>query len=178
MLRGVILGYNTDDATLRGDAVPVPATNESRSARVRQRTLLALLIGTAVPAMAATGIGSDCDSAADEATARAMSEAVPIKRTAPPQPLRLRQADTVTPRAAGTSDLVNLLPRPVGTSASSSELRSAALADALERRQQQRSALGRNERTATAGPRVEANMPGVSEEDALVFRREMFRTDI
>ena len=138
-----------------------------------------LLIGSAVPAMAATGIGSECGSATDEA-ASAMSETATIKRTAPPEPLRLRQADTVTSHTASTSDLGNLLPRTIGTSAttSSRELRSAALADALERRQQQRSALGGNERTATQGPRVEADIPGVTEEEALVFRREMFRTDI
>ena len=178
MLRGVILGYNTVDATLSGDAVPVTRTNRGCSARLRQHALLALLIGAAVPAMAATGIGSDCDSTPDEAAPGAMSEAVTIKRTAPTKSLRLRQADTVTSRTS-TSDLVNLLPRSVSTSASSNrELRSAALADALERRQQQRSALGRNERTETAGPRVEADIPGVSEEEALVFRREMFRTDI
>ncbi len=158
--------------------MPVHIAKNGRSARYRHQALLALLIGSAVPAMAATGIGSECDSATDEA-ASAMSETATIKRTAPPEPLRLRQADTVTSHTASASDLGNLLPRTIGTSATSSrELRSAALADALERRQQQRSALGGNERTATQGPRVEADIPGVTEEEALVFRREMFRTDI
>lgn len=158
--------------------MPVLIAKNGRSARYRQHTLLALLIGSAVPAMAATGIGSECDAAPDEAAASAMSETVTIKRTAPREPLRLRQAETVTSRSASTSDLGNLLPRTVSSSATSSELRSAALADALERRQQQRSALGRNERTDAPGPRVEADIPGVTEEEALVFRREMFRTDI
>lgn len=157
--------------------MPVPTATNDRSNRLRQRALVALLIGSAAPAMAATGIGSECDSGKDEASASAVSESptivATIRRTAPTEPLRLRQADN-----AATSDLGSLLPRSVSTSGTARELRSAALADALERRQTRRSALGGNDRTDSAGPQVEAEIPGVSEEEALVFRREMFRTDI
>lgn len=155
--------------------MPVPTAKNGRSTRLRRNALLVLLIAAAGPVMAATGIGSECDAAGDEAAA----ETVTIKRAAPQEPLRLRNADAAKSRSATTSDLGNLLPRPVSTSGSSSrELRSAALADALERRQPRRSALRMNDGADTAEPRVEAEIPGVSEEEALVFRREMFRTDI
>ena len=160
--------------------MPVPTAKNGCSTRFRRNALLVLLIAAAGPVMAATGIGSDCDAAGDEATAGVLQETVTIKRSgsAPRESLRLRETDTAKSRTA-TSDLGNLLPRPVSAPGSSSrELRSAALADALERRQPRRSALRMNDGNDTAEPRVEAEIPGVTEEEALVFRREMFRTDI
>ncbi len=175
--------------------MPVTTAKIGPSARFRQSALLALLIGSALPALAATGIGSDCDAAPKDASANALSEAAAavasttmnatitidstLKRSAPLESFRLRQADTAATKHKASSDLGNLLPRAISAPVTpSSELRSAALADALERRQQRRSALGSDVAAETTGPRVEAGIPGVSEEEALVFRREMFRTDI
>lgn len=56
------------------------------------------------------------------------------------------------------------------------DLRSAALADALKRRQPRRDALRQDQRSER--PPVAAGIPGISTARVLAFRREMFRTDI
>ncbi|MEM8817643.1 MAG: hypothetical protein AAGE85_17620 [Pseudomonadota bacterium] len=68
--------------------------------------------------------------------------------------------------------------RPMSTSHRTAQLRSAALADALERRQQRKLALPGSESTSANEPNVETRLPGMSEKDALIYRREMYRTDI
>lgn len=101
--------------------MPVPSTDDSHFIR-RSHLLLALLIVSLDPAIAATGISS----ASAEPTAQ--------------------------------------------------DLRSAALADALKRRQPRRDALRQDQRSER--PPVAAGIPGISTARVLAFRREMFRTDI
>ena len=151
--------------------MPVPSTDNSRSIRRLHRLLLALLIvslGPVDPAIATTGI----NSASDEPAAQDVT--IKIQRiTAIAQ---LCGTDTAAARTA--SDLGNLLSQSVSASGgpASRELRSAALADALKRRQPRRNALRQDKWIER--PPVEAGIPGISTARVLAFRREMFRTDI
>ena len=153
-----------------------------------------LLIGFAVPAIAASslslGCGDDKHLHADgihETTDKLTGSdgdlrLVPVSGGVA-EKLSILKSNSGAVKLSGTGRLSELLRNyrnesPDPASRRTAQRRSAALADALERRQQRRLPVTGDETQAGDEPNVETRLPGISEQDSLIYRREMYRTDI
>lgn len=138
--------------------------------------LLVMLAGLSLPVLAATSLGLKCDSS-DAAPAITPVETIPIQPALDKEPLTALKTDADSGELDSVSDF-RILNGEMNETAGrrQAELRSAALADALERRQRQR--LDLPPETPAESPKVETRLPGVSDTDSLLYRREMYRKDI
>lgn len=136
--------------------------------------LLVVLAGVSLPVLAASTIELKCDS--KKAPAVSPVEAVAVEPALDSEPLTVLKTDAKGGEIDGGSDLRILNRDNEAAGRRQAELRSAALADALERRQRQRLALRPDQ--PVEAPQVETRLPGVSDSDSLLYRREMYRTDI
>ena len=146
--------------------------------------LLVLLATLSLPAFAASGFNLKCDDAPAKPADLTASSAVPAEPAGDHEPLTVLKTDGDVRGLAPVSDLGNMLDsRFEGDGAMSAleqrELRSSALADALERRRRGRldSTTEDIESSATA-PAIDTALPGVGDAESLLYRREMYRTDI
>ncbi len=153
-----------------------------------------LLIGLAAPAIAASSLSLNCTddkhlhaSGVHETTDELTGNdgdllLVPVSGVA--EKLSILKSNSGAVKLSGTSRLSELLrdyrnETPNPASRRTAQRRSAALADALERRQERRLAVsGDDAQTSGNEPNVETRLPGISEQDSLIYRREMYRTDI
>ena len=154
-----------------------------------------LLIGFAAPAIAASSLSLGCGDdkhlhasgiheTADKFTSSDGDlQLVTVSGVA--EKLSVLKSNSGAVKLSGTSRLSELLreyrsaaPDPATSSRSTAQRRSAALADALERRQQRSLAVTGDEAHTSDKPDVETRLPGISEQDSLIYRREMYRTDI
>jgi len=134
--------------------------------------LIVLLASASFPVLASSSIGLKCDS---DAKTIATVDVTPIE-AARNEPLTVLKTDADTGDIQATSDLRILKGDTNDAAVRRQAERSAALADALERRRQQRLALPPQPPADT--PKVETRLPGVSDAESLLYRREMYRTDI
>ncbi len=140
----------------------------ARDRGIRRSTARAGLVVTlaclSLPVLAATGVGLDkCDETADRS-------ALLNSASATDELTVVRSESLLEAMDKSESDIAL---------AQEQALRSAALNDALEQRLRQRSELSTQPSSAEDGvPSVETRLPGVSATESLLFRREMFRTDI
>ncbi len=145
----------------------VPTGFRSLAARAG---LAVALAGLALPVLAASSIELKCNSSRDT------KEPVLAELEAPREPLTVLKTDADAGDIEVSSEL-RILDSDMNEAAGRRQAeRSAALADALERRQQQRLALPPE--PSSDVPQVETRLPGVSDEQLLLYRREMYRTDI
>jgi len=153
-----------------------------------------LLLGFTAPAIAASSLSLGCNDdkhlhasgihdTTDELTGSDGDlQVVPVSGIA--EKLSILKSNSGAVKLSGTSRLSELLrdyrnETPSPASRRSAQRRSAALADALERRQEQRLGVSGDEAQASGDePNVETRLPGISEQDSLIYRREMYRTDI
>ena len=137
------------------------------------RTGLAFaLAALSLPVLAASSIGLKCESS------KASADVSDIEPVSLPkhESLTVLKTDADVGEHESGADF-RILEGREAAGRRQAELRSAALADALERRQQRRLALP-PEQPVEVSPQVETRLPGVSHEDSLLSRREMYRTDI
>lgn len=147
--------------------------------------LLLLLASISLPAVAASGFNSKCDDAAARPADLTASSAVPAEPAGDHEALTVLRAEG-DDRALATvnklGDMIEAGFESKGTvpALEQRELRSAALADALERRRRGRleNAAENIEASTTPAPAVDTALPGVGDAESLLYRREMYRTDI
>lgn len=137
------------------------------------RSSLALTLAViSLPVLAASTIGAKCDS---ERTQSVAETVVTIDTRIDSESLKVLRADA--DQSATGKKLDGLINSNFEVAPELAAGRQQALADALERRQRQKLALP--PASGEEGvPRVETRLPGVSVEDSLIYRREMYRTDI
>jgi len=151
-----------------------------------------LLIGFTAPASAASSLNLDCGddkhlhaSGLHESAGKLTSSDGDLHLVAVSgvtEKLSILKSNSGAIKVSGTSRLSELLREyrnetPDPASRRSAQRRSAALADALERRQQRKLPVADGVE-ASDEPNVETRLPGISEQDSIIYRREMYRTDI
>ena len=152
----------------------------SRAVTIRG-SLVVLLASISLPAVAATGFMANCDDAPAEAAAQTATSA---QATGDHERLAVLKTEGDVRSLSPVSDLGSIIEtefdRDSGLPAPQvQELQSSAVADALERRRQ-----GRLEGPADdieeleAAPSIDTALPGVGDAESLLYRREMYRTDI
>ena len=132
------------------------------------------LAGVSLPVLAASNIEFKCDS--KKAPSVSAVEAVTIKPALDNESLTVLKTDADAGEIDSGSELSILNGDNDMAGRRQAERQSAALADAFERRQRQRLALPPEQ--PAERPQVETRLPGVSDEESLLYRREMYRTDI
>ncbi len=151
--------------------------------------LLVLLASISLPAIAASGINLKCDDAPAQPADLTAATAVSAEPAGDHQPLTVLKAEGdvrgLPPLGRPpVSDIGGMLEAGFDGEAAMSpveqqELRSSALADALERRRQGRLESNSEDIEAPVpAPAVDTALPGVGDTESLLYRREMYRTDI
>ncbi len=152
-------------------------------------SLLLLLASVSLPAVAASGFNLKCDDAPAQPVDLTASTAVSGEPAGDHEPLTVLKAEgdsrSLSPLGRPpVSDLGGMLDAGFEGEAAMSpveqqELRSSALADALERRRQGRLESPPEDIDAPVpAPAVDTALPGVGDTESLLYRREMYRTDI
>ena len=148
--------------------------------------LIVLLASISLPAVAASGFNLKCDDAPRPADLTA-STAVTVDAAAggDHEQLTVLKAEGDMRGLAQGSELGDIIESGFESDSSSlptldqQELRSSAIADALERRRR-----GRLEGPAedidgpATAPSVDTALPGIGDTESLLYRREMYRTDM
>ena len=139
-----------------------------------------LLASISLPAVAASGFNMKCDDAEAKPADLTASSAVPSEPAGDHESLTVLKTEGDDRRLAPLTILDSGFDSDVTISAlEQQELRSSALADALERRRR-----GRLDSTtddleaATPTPQIDTALPGVGDAESMLYRREMYRTDI
>lgn len=143
-----------------------------------------LLASISLPAVAASGFNLKCDDAPVGPADLAASTAVTAEPAGNHEALTVLKAEGDVRSLASVSDLGDVLESgfendAAGSALQQQEFRSSALADALERRRRGRiEGATEDIEASAAAPAVDTALPGVGETESLVYRREMYRTDI
>lgn len=147
--------------------------------------LFVLLASFSLPAVAASGFNLKCDDAPVRPNDLTVSAALPAESAGNHEALTVLKAEGDMNSVAAVSNLGEMIESGFESddghvpALNQRKLRSSAVADALERRRR-----GRLERTAediegsTPAPAVDAALPGIDDAESLLYRREMYRTDI
>jgi hypothetical protein len=134
--------------------------------------------------VAASGFNPKCDDAPTRPADLTASTAVPAESAGDHEALTVLKAEGDVRSLAPVSDLGDMIESGLESDGAvpaleQRELRSSAVADALERRRR-----GRLENSAedieapTPAPAVDTALPGIGDAESLLYRREMYRTDI
>ncbi len=143
-----------------------------------------LLASISLPAVAASGFNLKCDDAPVKPADLTASAAVPADAAGDHETLTVLKAEGDVRGLTPVTELGSMIEskfdgESAGSSLEQQELRSSALADALERRRQ-----GRPDSSAegleapNTAPAIDTALPGVGDAESLLYRREMYRTDI
>ncbi|MEE4161311.1 MAG: hypothetical protein V2I25_02310 [Woeseiaceae bacterium] len=152
----------------------VQANSKSVAGRV---TALVVLAGFSVPVLAASGLNLSCDDAASGVAESTSHSALPAEPAGDHEPLVVLKAEGSAAGIDPSRDLGSVL--DYDDEQGIAGARQKAVADALERRRNGRlSAATGDADTMDQAPSIDTALPGVGDAESLIYRREMYRTDI
>lgn len=144
-----------------------------------------LLASISLPAVAASGFNLKCDDAPVKPADLTASAAVPAESAGDHERLTVLKAEGDARGLAAVTELGGMIESAFDSESTSmsapeqQELRSSALADALERRRRGRlNSAADDIETPDTAPAIDTALPGVGDAESLLYRREMYRTDI
>ncbi len=145
-----------------------------------------LLLGSlSLPSLAATGVNLKCDDALPQPADLTATSAVPAEAAGDHEALKVLKAEGDVKSLSPASELGRILDSEFDEDSPSAirrqqALRSSALADALEKRRQGRMSSPADDIAPmdSVPPPVDTALPGVGDAESLLFRRQMYRTDI
>jgi len=139
---------------------------------------LVLLAGFSVPVLAASGLNLSCDDAAAGVAESTSRSALPAEPAGDHEPLVVLKAEGSAAGIDPSRDLGSVLGNDYDDESGIAGARKA-VAEALERRRNGRlSAAAGETDTMDQAPSIDTALPGVGDAESLIYRREMFRTDI
>ena len=143
---------------------------------------LVLLAGFSVPVLAASGLNLSCDDATSglaESTSHSSSSALPAESAGDHEPLVVLKAEGSAAGIDPSRDLGSVLGNDYDDESGIAGARQKAVAEALERRRNSRLSAATGEAdTMDQAPSIDTALPGVGDAESLIYRREMYRTDI
>lgn len=146
--------------------------------------LLVLLASVSLPALAASGVSLKCGENPPPPAELQTQTSVSVESPADHELLTVLKADGEASSLGPASELGGIMRGQYDQDSARSTLelkalRSSALADALERRRQGRLKIPSDDMDASVQvPSIDTTLPGVGDSESLLYRREMFRTDI
>jgi hypothetical protein len=154
----------------------VQAKSKSVAGRVGA---LALLAGFSVPVLAASSLDLKCDDATAGVAESTTRSALPAETSGDHEALVVLKAEGGASGIDPSRDLGSVLGNDYDDESGSAGARQKAVAEALERRRNGRlSAAAGETDTVDSAPSIDTALPGVGDAESLIYRREMFRTDI
>jgi len=141
--------------------------------------IFVLFAGFSVPVLAASGLSLSCDDASSRAAESTTRAALPGEPAGDHEPLVVMKAEGNAAGIDPSRDLGSVLGSDYDDDSGIAGSRQKAVAEALERRRNGRlSAAADDMDSAEQAPSVDTALPGVGDAESLIYRREMFRTDI
>lgn len=141
---------------------------------------MALLAAFSMPVLAASGISQSCEDSSTRAAERTAQSAMTAKPAGDHEPLVVMKAEGSASGIDPSRDLGTMLGDDYDQDRGTALPRhKEAVAEALERRRNGRmSATSDENDLAELPPSIDTALPGIGDAESLIYRREMYRTDI
>lgn len=140
---------------------------------------LVLLAGFSVPVLAASGLDLGCDDAASGVAEPSSHSALPAEPAGDHERLVVLKAEGSAAGIDPSRNLARVIGNEFDDESGIAGARQKAVAEALERRRNGRMSAANGEAdTMDQAPSVDTALPGVGDAESLIYRREMYRTDI